>query len=507
MLTLRRALQTILLVGGMISASAAETTPSLPVPAGLEPAVAFWQQIYTEVSVDAGVIHDAGPGLRIIARLEVPQPPHWQARREVIRGALDRHRKALNALADQAMQPAGALQSDLLTRLPAGIGAAATREMASRLRFQGGLRERFREGLVRSGRWRAHILDALAARGVPAELVALPHVESSFNPRARSHAGAAGLWQFTAGTGRRFLRIDPVVDDRLDPWKSSTAAAALLAHNHDELGDWPLAITAYNHGLNGIRRAVREVGSKQYMAVRERYEGPRFGFASRHFYPALIAAARVDEDAERHFSGIRRDPPLQTLRVQLPHYTPVDTLLAGTPIDRSALQRLNPGLGPSVWDGRKFIPRGHALVLPVRERVDWASAIANLRGDRLYRDQRPTREHPVVAGQTLSAIAQRYDVDLQALMAANGIADPRRLRAGQRLDLPMAGSMPSAVGVNHHEVRPGETLGAIARRHDVDTDQLIRLNELDDPDRIQAGQRLLVARSAAISVVDMADEP
>ncbi|RZU98030.1 LysM peptidoglycan-binding domain-containing protein [Spiribacter vilamensis] len=507
MLTLRRALQTVLLVGGMVSASAAETPALLPVPEALEPAVEFWQRIYTEVSVDEGVIHETGPQMRIIARIDVPRPPHWQARREAIREALDRHRDALNALADQGMQPASARQSDLLARLPGGTGASAAREMAERLRFQGGLRQRFREGLVRSGRWRAHIRAELASRGVPAELAALPHVESSFNPQARSHAGAAGLWQFTAGTGRRFLQIDPVVDERLDPWKSSTAAAALLAHNYAELGRWPLAITAYNHGLNGMRRAVREVGSKRYMDIRQQYEGGRFGFASRNFYPAFIAAARIDADAERYFPGLQRDPPLKTVRVRLPHYTPVDTLLAGTPIERPVLQRLNPGLGPSVWDGRKFIPRKHELVLPAERGIDWATAIAGLPGDRLYRNQRPTREHAVTTGQTLSAIAQRYDIDLQALMVANGIADPRRLRAGQRLDLPMAGSMPAAVGGHHHEVRPGETLEAIAIRHDVDIDELVRLNELDDPDRIQAGHRLRVTRSASVAVVDMTDEP
>lgn len=507
MLTLRRTLQTVLLVGAIASVSAAETPALLPVPEALEPAVGFWQKIYTEVSVDEGVIHETGPQMRIIARIEVPRPPHWQARRAAIREALDRHRDALNALANEDMQPANARHSALLARLPAGTDATAAREVAERLRFQGGLRQRFREGLVRSGRWRPHIREALARRGVPAELAALPHVESSFNPQARSHAGAAGLWQFTAGTGRRFLHIDPVVDERLDPWKSSTAAATLLARNYAELHRWPLAITAYNHGLNGMRRAVREVGSNRYIDIRQQYKGGRFGFASRHFYPAFIAAARIDEDAERYFADLQRDPPLQTVRIRLPHYTPVDTLLTDTPVERSVLQRLNPGLGPSVWDGRKFIPRGHGLVLPAKGGIDWANTIAGLPGDRIYHDQRPTREHAVTAGETLSAIAQRYDVDWQALMVANGIADPRRLRAGQRLDLPMAGSMPAAVGGHHYEVRPGETLGAIARRHDVDIEQLVRLNELDDPDRIQAGHRLRVMRSASVAVVDMTDEP
>jgi len=480
MLTLRRVMQMFLLLAGA-GPVAAEAPGSLPVPAALEPAVAFWERIYTEVGVDEGVIHDTDGQMRIIARIDVPRPPQWAARRNAIADALAHHRAALEAEGSPAL--------------------------AERLRFQGGLRQRFREGLERSGRWRPHIRAALAERGVPAALAALPHVESSFNPRARSHAGAAGLWQFTAGTGRRFLRIDPLIDERLDPWRSTTAAAALLAHNYAEIGHWPLAITAYNHGLNGMRRAVREVGSTQYMEIRETYEGARFGFSSKNFYPALIAAVRVDREAREHFPGLERDAAVEVMRVELPHYTPVDTLLAGLAVDRATLQRLNPALGPSVWDGRKFIPRGYGLVLPGADPLDWASAVARLPGDRLYQSQRPSQAHLVQAGQTLSGIAARYGVDVATLMAANGIGDPRHLRAGQRLDLPLAGGNPQPVGRRHYEVRPGDTLGAIAMRHDVGTDQLMRLNELDHPDRIQAGQQLIVSRTASVAVVDMADEP
>lgn len=480
MLTLRRILQTGLLLAGAGPAAAAPPA-SLPVPAALEPAIAFWERIYTDVGVGEGVIHDTDGQMRIIARIDVPRPPQWQLRRDAIEAALARHRKALTAAGSPAL--------------------------AERLRFQGGLRERFREGLIRSGRWRSHIRTALAERGVPVALAALPHVESSFNPRARSHAGAAGLWQFTAGTGRRFLRIDPLIDERLDPWRSTTAAAALLAENYAEIGHWPLAVTAYNYGLNGMRRAVRAVGSTQYMEIREHYEGARFGFSSKNFYPALIAAARVDEDARRYFPELEREAPASVMRVELPHYTPVDTLLTELAINRSTLQRLNPALGPSVWDGRKFIPRGYGLVLPQADQGDWAAAVARLPGDRLYQDQRPSQVHRVQAGQTLSGIATRYDVDVPTLMAANGITDPRRLRAGQRLDLPLAGSDPRRVGRRHYEVRPGDTLGGIAVRHDVGTDQLMRLNELDHPDRIQAGQQLIVSRAASVAVVDIADEP
>ncbi len=133
---------------------------------------------------------------------------------------------------------------------------------ASQLRFQQGLADRFRDGYVKSGLWKDYIRSELREAGVPEILAALPHVESSFNPEARSYVGAAGLWQFTRSTGRRFMQIDHVVDERRDPFLSSSAAARLLAYNYSILKSWPLAITAYNHGVGGMRRAARETGNR-----------------------------------------------------------------------------------------------------------------------------------------------------------------------------------------------------------------------------------------------------
>lgn len=472
---------------------------SLPRPAEIEPAIAFWTRIYTDVPVEQGLIHDTNRSLRVYAQVPVAPPGEWRTRRAQIKAALKKHRAALNALADQNGRAQTSLQMQMSKRLPADTNANAMREIAKRLRFQGGLRERFREGLVRSGRWRAHVSEVLSAHGVPAELVALPHVESSFDPRARSHAGAAGLWQFTVGTGRRFMRIDPVVDERLDPWQSTQAAAELLAYNYAQIGRWPLAITAYNHGLNGMRRAVSQLGSDDYVQIYQAYEGRRFGFASRNFYPALIAAAAVDAKADEHFPGIVFDKPRSARTIALPHFTPLETLLSSPVIDRGRLEKLNPALGPAVWDGRKFIPRGYPLRVPNALAQDWADAIAQLPGAQLYQGQRPDIRHAVATGDTLSEIAARYGVGLRTLMASNNITDAHQIRVGEMLDLPVAGAMPASVGGRQYEVRPGDTLGAIAVRHGVDQGELAELNEITNPNRLQVGQRLVIATAPAVA--------
>ncbi|MFO7746895.1 MAG: LysM domain-containing protein, partial [Orrella sp.] len=176
-------------------------------------------------------------------------------------------------------------------------------------------------------------------------------------------------------------------------------------------------------------------------------------------------------------------------------------LIEGLNIDPEVIQALNPALGPAVWDGRKFIPRGHRLALPAGSR-DWAVEVAGLPGSRLYQGQRPDLEHAVASGETLSQIAGRYEVELDTLMASNGINDPHRIRAGQRLTLPSAGAMPPAVGARHYEVRSGDTLGAIAQRHGMATGDLKALNALQNPDRLRVGQRLRIDGAPRVAVVD-----
>jgi membrane-bound lytic murein transglycosylase D len=95
-------------------------------------------------------------------------------------------------------------------RLMFGVEASPARytQAMDEIRFQLGQSDRFKAGLIRSGAWESHIADSLANLGLPPEISALPHVESSFDPTAYSKVGASGLWQFMRSTGRRFLRID-----------------------------------------------------------------------------------------------------------------------------------------------------------------------------------------------------------------------------------------------------------------------------------------------------------
>src|SRR5690606_8235566 len=196
------------------------------------------------------------------------------ARRDHYRALL----KQLAATADRGQLSEE--QRRVLALWPEGVTRDTLARAADNIRFQQGLSDRFRAGLVRAGRYRAHVHAEFTRLGIPVELAALPHVESSYNPDARSHVGASGIWQFTRDTGRRYLQIDHILDERNDPYLATVAAGKLLAYNHSITGNWPMAITAYNHGLAGVRRAMRKFGDTAYVDILRRYDGRAFGFAS-----------------------------------------------------------------------------------------------------------------------------------------------------------------------------------------------------------------------------------
>jgi membrane-bound lytic murein transglycosylase D len=168
------------------------------------------------------------------------------------------------------------------------------RAAADDIRFQSGIRNRFVEGLLRSVVYLSDMERIFADAGLPRELVLLPHIESSFNTKAYSKAGAAGIWQFMPATGRRFMRIDNRVDERMNVRLSTVAATTLLRENYEELGTWPLAITAYNHGTYGMKLAVETVGTTDFGTIVQRYDGPMFGFASKNFYAEFLAALEAN---------------------------------------------------------------------------------------------------------------------------------------------------------------------------------------------------------------------
>ena len=385
-------------------------TDSFAHPPALERDIRFWIRVYTEVTTDQGLLHDDwNLGLVYeVLRFDPASSPTQRERQ--VTAAKARYAALLRRFADGSTDDLTPHEQRILHAFGDAATASDFREAIERIRFQLGQADRFREGLIRAAVWEKQIARTLTQHGVPAEIAALPHVESSFNVAAYSKVGAAGLWQFMPTTARRYMRVDSLVDERLDPNTATEAAANLMLYNYRLVGTWPLAVTAYNHGPGGLRRAQEELGTSDIAVIVKRYQGSTFGFASRNFYCSFLAALEVDRNAERYFGPITRLPDTESTPVELPDYIAVDALAKAFNVDMGALRVLNPALRPPIWNLSRLVPRGYLLRLP------GAESPAEDRG-RLVQAAR---------GAALSHAAQRRHAP-----AAPG-RDPGRCRSGER---------------------------------------------------------------------------
>ncbi len=412
-----------------------------PVPVSIRENVKFWRNVFSRYKISEVVYHDEARVSRVYEVSDLGRP--WDSSRSQKRQIRRRERKIraiLSALAYGRRPPSG--EARLVARIRkifAGQPRSEIRRAISRIRSQPGLKERFRDSYVRSGRYLSHFRRTFRKYGLPEDLALLPHVESGFRESIYSHAGASGMWQFTRATGRFFMRVDWTIDGRRDPYISADAAARLFKRNYEDLKTWPLAITAYNHGEVGMRRAVRQVGSRDIGVITKRYKSRTFGFASRNFYASFIAAVHVHKNAKVYFGNFKPDPPEKFAVFHLPGYVRWGELSRRIGIDRKILRKMNPALRASVIRGRRRVPRGYPLRVPASEvaRVrqayfqDPSKAVASKRDENF-------KWVWIRSGDTLGRIARRFRVGLKELMAENDL-EGSRIVVGDRLRIPKKG--------------------------------------------------------------------
>ncbi|MFH2132963.1 MAG: LysM peptidoglycan-binding domain-containing protein [bacterium] len=303
---------------------------------------------------------------------------------------------------------------------------------ATNIRFQRGQKDFFREGLIRSGRYLPEIKSIFDQYNLPEDLIYLPHVESSFNLQAYSKFGAAGIWQFTHSTGKRFMQVDYAVDQRWDPLYASEAAARLLRQNFDILGSWPLALTAYNHGAKAMSKAKKAKGN--YETIFNEYEGRRFKFASRNFYSEFLAAREIAKNYTDYFPDLILSQPIKTRTYTIEGFIPVNELAEHLKLNPEEIRSLNRSLREPVFRDQKYIPKGFRLRLPDND--DLAQRMASIPADLYKPEQKRSRFYWVRKGDVASVIARRHDITLQDLIWANNLDYRARIYAGQNLRIP-----------------------------------------------------------------------
>jgi membrane-bound lytic murein transglycosylase D len=331
---------------------------------------------------------------------------------------------------------------DELTSLGYSLSQEITIKLANNIRQQRGIKEKFKSGVVRSGRYLGAMEEIFRSDGLPPELALLPHVESSFDYQSRSSKGAAGIWQFMPSTGRRFLRIDTYVDERLDPLRATEAAAHFMKENYERLGNWPLAITAYNHGPNGMARAREGIGPDLLDIITE-YESPSFGFASKNFYAEFLAAVAIVREPELFLGPVESDEPLKFESI-FPTQAYDPRQLERIPgLNETVLSEYNPHIAPAVWRTGRILPAGSMLRVPAGmgdqvSRLLGGNQTPIARGEtqqvrKMYAAQ--SRSYHVRQGDTLAAISKRFGVSLRAILEANEV-EGHRIYPGQILLLP-----------------------------------------------------------------------
>jgi membrane-bound lytic murein transglycosylase D len=338
----------------------------------------------------------------------------------------------LIARAYRAMRraPAG-LASSWDLALPATDNAHVRREIQS---FTTVERELFLEGYRRSFVYRPMILERLHKAGLPSQLSWLPLVESWFKVRALSRASALGMWQFIASTGARYgLTRDPWVDERLDPEKSTDAAIAYLGDLHGLFGDWPKALAAYNCGEARVMRLSRPA-SGEYQDFWDLYE--LLPGETRRYVPRLLAALMILEDPARYGMELPAPdaPPAAVAVARVERSVTLDRIDAALGLPAGTLAGLNPELRRQATPRRPYdlrVPAGQegALLAGLGALPEWTPPPAPRYGT-----------HRVRSGETLSTIARRYGTSVSAIMRANGLRSPDRLRVGQRLRVPARGA-------------------------------------------------------------------
>jgi membrane-bound lytic murein transglycosylase D len=508
----------------LLAAAAAQAQQAsenlFPRPADLEPQVRFWTRVYTEVTTKEGFIHDDLLMDVVYQTVRVSDDLSPRERRRRVERSIQTYRDIVTKLGGGARQNLNAEEQRVLALFPEGVSNAELKAAAQRVRFQLGQADRFRAGLIRSGTWKPYIYEALAREGLPRELAALPHVESSFDPTAYSKVGAAGMWQFMRSTGVRYMRIDHIVDERRDPFLATDGAVRLLAENYANVETWPLALTAYNHGVAGMRRAIAQQKTNDIATIVKKYQSRSFQFASRNFYTAFLAALEIDSNPEKYFPGVKLNPPADTGVIVVPDFLTVDTLADALNLRESTLRDLNPALADSVWSGDKYVPRGFKLRVPRDTFAVAEELVAAIDASDRFAQQRLDKQHRVRKGDTLSQIAAEYHVSLAALMRVNGLGAKDMIRVGQLINLPVAAdggaAAPTLLASDEPEAQPpvssvvpagapgtyvvrsGDSIARIAKRLGVAPDTLLAANSIKNGNVINVGQVLRVPGSGAI---------
>jgi membrane-bound lytic murein transglycosylase D len=343
--------------------------------------------------------------------------------------------------------------------------------------------------MERGGPYMAFIRREIEERNLPPELIYLPVIESQYLAGAVSRSGAMGLWQFMKNSVGPFdMKINDWMDERRDFWKSTRGALRKLEDNYNALGDWALALAAYNAGLGAVNRVIKSSGVRDYWVLSEQ---KLLKTDTLHDVPKFLAVAHILSNPRRF--GLEpswpRDP--QWVRVAADRSADLNILAAEAEVEPEALKNANRELAFNVTPPGE----GYYLKVPAADAEKVAAVLArkDLQLIKYY-------FHTIRSGDTLLALALHYGITVNQILEANPGAQARYLRIGARLLIPafkdaQPYSRPEVQTEGlafdgNHLVKKGETLWSIALAYDVDPEVLAEVNGMALNDILREGRSL-----------------
>ncbi len=348
------------------------------------------------------------------------------------------------------------------------------------------------EAMVERGRpWMSFIMEKLYAYGLPEELAWLPIIESEFTPNAVSRSGAVGMWQFMRNSISGYgIRVDDWVDERRDFMKATDAALRKLSDNYEALGDWNLAVAAYNMGLGAISRAVAAGKTRDFFALR------RAGLLSSEtsaYVPKFLAIASILRYPARNGLRLSWNPPVEWETVEPKRSVDLGLLASASGVSVERLRAANAELRYTVtppWKGYLIkVPEGTAA--PIVAALQDSSK-------KLLR----YALHVVRSGDSVSALSRAYGAPVQLIVDANPGLQPSRIRIGQVLVIPVikdGAQPPPPVPMDDttpfggsYVVQKGDSLWSLALRYGVRPETLAARNGLELTSVLREGMSLSV---------------
>ena len=346
-----------------------DLTADFEVPSEMTRRVHFWVKVFSHYTSNEYILHSTEYPELIFDIASISKSAKGREYRKLKRSVEVQFREKTKeyekVLAELHSDPSNVnshLKKKIVRELAHIDDANKYQKAGERFRIQKGQADSMRKGLTEFSAYAPHIFDEFRKQNVPTELSYLTFVESTFNKKAVSKVGASGVYQIMPRTGRPYLKINRKFDERRDPIKSAMAAAKILKTNYKVTKEnWPLAITGYNHGAYGMRRASEKHKTDELWQLIMQYQGKTFGFASKNFYAEFLAINYIIDNQKQLFSDLKTKPLLQVHSITNRRKQSVRTILKKYKMTLSEFVALNPDINKRYRSKRTLLPIGYTF--------------------------------------------------------------------------------------------------------------------------------------------------